>query len=102
MPFEKLIEIREALGHPFLEQRQEDILLALEVRVEGATGVTSSGSDVFQTRGLESVPRKNPLRSCKKPSTGCFCARLLARGGCFGSSRPKGRTERVVPDDQAR
>src|SRR5208282_177973 len=105
MLFEKRVEIREALRHPLLKQRKKDIFLALEVRVEGAAGVTGERGDVFQTRGFESLPRENPFRGGEKPSARCFGAGLLPRGGRLRSSRPKrrtGRTERVVPDDQAR
>ena len=68
MLFEKRVEIREALGHPLFEQGEEDVFLALEVRVEGAPGVTGERGDIFQARGFESLPRENSFRSGEQPS----------------------------------
>jgi hypothetical protein len=76
------------------------VFLTLEVRVEGAAGVTGECGDIFQARGFESVAGENAFGGEQTPAR--RGAGLLARGGRFGSSRAKGRTERVVPDDQAR
>ena len=55
---EQRVDFRDALIQPVFEQRKKNILLALEICIEGAARVTGERCDIFQARGFESVARK--------------------------------------------
>jgi hypothetical protein len=43
------------------EQREENILFTLEVRVERAAGIAGLCSDVFQSRSFKTIVSKEPF-----------------------------------------
>ena len=50
------------LGHGLLEDRDEQVVLASEVEVDGAGGDAGLPRDVGDLRAEEAVPRKHPRR----------------------------------------
>jgi hypothetical protein len=50
-----------SFAHPLLEQREENIFLALKIGVESASCVSGAGGDIFQARGFKAVLREDAL-----------------------------------------
>ena len=55
------IDLSDSLGNPMFEQREENILFTLEVRVERAAGIAGLCGDVFQSRSFKTIASKKPL-----------------------------------------
>src|SRR5260370_6660279 len=66
-----------AFADPLLEQRKENVFLALEVGVKGPARVAGAGSDVFEASRLESVPGEDGFSGGEKSAAG------PRRGGLF-------------------
>ena len=67
-----LFQVGDARGNLLLQQRKEQIFLAVEVGVKRAAGISGIGGDFFQLRGLKSVARKNFLRRLEQ------CERVIS------------------------
>jgi hypothetical protein len=53
-------------------QGEEDLCFVGEVGVEGSSAATCLGSDIFNSRGLKAVARKDFLGSAEEVHTGSF------------------------------
>jgi hypothetical protein len=84
---EQRVHFGDALPNPSFEQRKENIFLAFKIGVKSAARVARERGDIFQPRGLKSIARKNSFRGDEELPPRGLGARLLARGGCRGTSR---------------
>src|SRR5882672_11355328 len=71
------------LLHPVLEQRDQQVVLALEVEVDRAIGDAGLSGDVRDPRGEEPVAREDPLRGDQDPLA--LVAAAIAAVSALGS-----------------
>src|SRR5690348_8306665 len=78
-------DIGDPPADPLLEERKENIFLALEIGVKGPARVARLRGNVFQARSLKPVACERFFRRCEKLRAGRLSARPLPRNCRRGS-----------------
>src|SRR5580704_15271467 len=66
VPLQQLVHLRDLLRHPLLQQRKENIFLAVKVRVESPPRIPGPRRNILQPRRLIPIARKSLLRRQQK------------------------------------
>jgi hypothetical protein len=63
-------DIVDSFPDPLVQQGEEDVFLALKIRIKRAASITRAGGNLFQPSGFETVPGKNALGGIEQLAPG--------------------------------